>query len=341
MEEILKRILRRVLKKNTIVLRRIEIFYLKVKNKKYKFESENRKSLNIFSIEELIKYMGLYPTEYYFGVSLYGIIDVLKEYAEISPQIKFRGAIEHGLHLGNYYNVEEVKADMKKVITYGEYRKNILKSYTNNTIYKIGPYIYYAKGIYNKDKIQKIKNKFGKTLIFFPIHSIEQVRANYEQNKIINELEELKNEFQTIIICMYYMDIYLNKHKEYEKKGYKIVCAGHKNDKYFLSRLRSIIEISDETASNGVGTHIGYSLCLNKPHFIINTPYSFDFLTKEQKSIFNKTKKIYEIAENEILKVFLKRTSKITDKQKKIYYKYWGGNEIKSKTELKKILLSE
>lgn len=341
MEIILKRIFRKIFKRNTNLLRKIEVIYLKAKNRKYKFECEKRKDLDIFSIEELTKDMGMYPTEYYFGTSLYGIIDVLKEYSEMSIHKKFKGSIEHGLYLGNHYNIEEVKKDMKKILTYGEYRENILKRYSENKIYKIGPYIYYAIGIYSEEKIREIKKNLGKTLVFFPMHSIKEVRAENKSDEIIKELEKLKKEFKTIIICMYYMDIILGRHKRYQEKGYKIVCAGHKNDKYFLKRLRSIIEISDETASNGVGTHIGYSLCLGKGHFIINVPYSFEFLDKESKDIYDKDKISYEIAEREIEYTFLKRTKKITKEQKKVYYKYWGGNELKSKMELKRILIEE
>ena len=134
MEELLKKILRQLLKRNAKLLRNIEIIYLKIKNRNYKFESEKRKNLDIYSIEKLVEYIGLYPTEYYFGVSLYGIIDVLKEYSGISPKLKFKGAIEHGLHLGEYYNREEIQKDMGKILTFGKYRESILRKYTENAI---------------------------------------------------------------------------------------------------------------------------------------------------------------------------------------------------------------
>lgn len=338
MEELLKKILRQLLKRNAKLLRNIEIIYLKIKNRNYKFESEKRKNLDIYSIEKLVKYIGLYPTEYYFGVSLYGIIDVLKEYSGISPKLKFKGAIEHGLHLGEYYNREEIQKDMGKILTFGKYRESILRKYTENAIYKIGPYIYYAEGIYSNEKIIKIKKKLGKTLVFFPIHSIEKVEMNYEIDLILKKLRELKKEFNTLIVCMYYHDILQNKHLRYLEIGAKIVTAGHKNDKNFLKRLRSIIEIADETASNGVGTHIGYCLCLRKKHFIIETDFEINFTEKDERDNFKKIEEEFKQSTFEIKNVFLKREKKITKEQENIYIKYWGGNHLKTREELRSIL---
>ena len=54
-----------------------------------------------------------------------------------------------------------------------------------------------------------------------------------------------------------------------------MVCAGHAYDPHFLDRLRTLIELSDITLSNNLGTHIGYCVSLGKPHWIIPTPVHY------------------------------------------------------------------
>ena len=69
---------------------------------------------------------------------------------------------------------------------------------------------------------------------------------------------------------IYYKDILNNIYPKYfEDAGFKIVTAGNLYDINFLSRLKLIIQLADFTASTSIGTHTGYCVYLNKPHFLI------------------------------------------------------------------------
>lgn len=59
---------------------------------------------------------------------------------------------------------------------------------------------------------------------------------------------------------------YIKQIQRISKKKYEVVTAGHYYDYNFLPRLRSIIETSDITMSNNLGSHLGQCIYLNK-HF--------------------------------------------------------------------------
>ena len=338
-EEILKNFLRKIWIGDRKYLKKIEKNYLLLRNYKNKNESDMRKEISIFDFKNLSEEMGIYTNEYYFGNSLYGIIENLRIFSGFEKE--FVGAIEHGLYLGHDCNKEEINKSLKKILTFGESRKRYLEKFSSNKIYKIGPYINYAQSLYDEKKIKQIKKEIGKTLVFFPYHSIESIEASYEKDKILKKLNELKSEFKTIIICLYYEDINKKKADFYIKNGFKVVTAGHKYDKNFLNRLKSIIYLADETASNAVGTHIGYCIYLKKPHFLIESQNNMIFKEEKIKKWFEGIKDSYLMEENEIMEVFKERTSTITNAQEEICNFYWGFKEIKSKEEIFKILSGE
>ena len=149
-EEILKNFLRKIWIGDRKHLKKIEKNYLLLRNYKNKNESDKRKEISIFDFENLSKEMGIYTNEYYFGNSLYGIIENLRIFSGFEKE--FVGAIEHGLYLGHDCNKEEVDKNLKKILTFGESRKRHLEKFSSNKIYKIGPYINYAQSLYDEKK---------------------------------------------------------------------------------------------------------------------------------------------------------------------------------------------
>jgi len=106
----------------------------------------------------------------------------------------------------------------------------------------------------------------------------------------------------------------------------------------FLPRLKSIIDIADFTSSNQLGTHIGYSVFLGKPHFLEKEIINY----QGKKGIPNPADEFYnknihpDISE--VQEAFNEFRYDISQKQKDIIDKYWGINELKSPDEMRSIL---
>lgn len=233
-------------------------------------EINTRSRLSIFDYPELVKPLDFYPFVPHKENNLYGNGSVIK--ASFQHLDFSETTIEHGLYIGSLVPSRHLKSRFKNIITFSEYRKSFISTKTDQNIITIGPYIKYAEPLYSPEKIKSEKDNLGKTLVIFPSHSIDSVYANYDITEFIKYINNFKNEysFDSVLVCMYWKDIELNNHKQYELSGFKIVTAGHFYDANFLSRLKAILLISDAVLTNSVGTHVGYSVSLGKPIQIWN-----------------------------------------------------------------------
>ena len=151
-------------------------------------------------------------------------------------------------------------------------------------MFPIGPYIHYAS-IPKDVNLPKIKERYGKTLIAFPMHSTEEVKCEYDIQNFIENINSVKEKygFHSVLICMYYKDILLKRDAPYIDSGFKVISAGYKNDPYFLSRLKTFLTISDHVITNDLGTHVGYAVYMKKPVFI--TYQNREYIGRDQKEL--------------------------------------------------------
>lgn len=229
-----------------------------------------RSKLNVFTYDELIKPLDFYPFVPHKENNLYGNGSVIQSHV---PDLDLsETTIEHGLYIGSFVPSRHLNSRYKNIITFSEYRKTFISAKTNQNIITIGPYIKYAEPLYSSKKILAERKKLGKTLVVFPSHSIDSVHANYNISEFIRYIKVFKEKykFHSVIVCMYWKDIELDNHKEYELSGFQIATAGYSYDSNFLSRLKTILLLSDAMLTNSVGTHVGYSISLNKPVKIWN-----------------------------------------------------------------------
>lgn len=314
--------------------------FYRIKNKtRFYKEIDERKNISIFDYKKLSKPIPFYPLECVKDSNFYGISHSLKEYAGLS---KVSHAVEHGLYLGNYVPYASYLKTTKSIITLSNIRKkHLLNSKINKPVYQVGPYIHYAKLQISDNEFNKLKESLGKTLLLFPHHSIKNFNVNMDILKLIEKVKKIGEKYDTILVCVYYKDILNNSYLEYfEKHKFKVVTAGHIYDINFLSRLKLIIKLSDLTISNTVGTHTGYCIYLNKPHYIIDQEIKL-YSDNNSKSVGYRNKKQNESLiseEKEILKEFVSFSECITPNQKKVVEKYWGISSIKQPEDLFLIL---
>lgn len=310
--------------KNSFFLVHLHNAFYKIKNrKKFWKEINTRSQKSIFDYKELVKPIPFYPLERTKDSNFYGQAYTLKQYAGID---KFDWSIEHGLYYDTHIPFAARTRTTERIMTFSEVRVKCLES-IHKPVVAIGPYIHYAKSLLSDDKLVQLKEKLGKTLLFFPTHTCREGGIEYNINKMITALQQFKEErkFDTVIVNIYYLDELKNGFgSNYEKAGFKVTTAGHQLDINFLNRLKTIMLLADYTCSNSVGTHTGYCTYLNIPHLIINPAESLDNVEPVWKNIW----KAYE-----------GNTKEDIEEQWRIAHKFWGFDFIKSKEEMKSLLL--
>lgn len=239
---------------------------------------------------------------------------------------RLRGVIEHGIYFGETI-LEEAYTKSKIIYTYSAYRKNVLEKKIDKKIEILGPYIKYADQYYCVEKLNQIKANLGKVLLIFPSHSVDKVNSQFNIKDFIQKVLNYSQNYDTVLICMYWKDINLKRDHIYIKHGFKIVTAGHRSDPKFLNRLKSIIYLADMVITNDIGTHVGYIISEKKPLYIAlqKIKREGEGLEKEFRGRNNENYRLKLDKEKiEIANAFNFFDEKITEAQQKIIEKYWG-----------------
>ena len=307
------------------------LYYYKMRFSKAFFESkkiiEDNKKRSIFDLEALSREIIKTEKTYWGSNSDFGIQGVLQRKFEVKKHI-----IEHGFYMRRILK-NEMDSPIKTIVTMSPHRKKIIEEVYQKKSIVVGPYIHYAPSLLDDQSYEQLKLELGKVLVIFPTHSTILGNMEYDIQEFIQKAKVLQSELKvdTVLVCLFYRDIQQGLAKYYEAENLRVVTAGHRFDPLFLSRLKSIIMLSDYTVSNQVGTHVGYSIYLEKPHTIIRQEVNFKgfeaiHTEKNKKNILNED---FLKIENELLSHFSEVSTVISEKQKEVCEKYFGFSFVK------------
>jgi len=293
-------------------------------------EISKRSKLPFTDIENLSKHINMFSpftNELQPVNDWYGHATILKNFLGLPKTYQFKFIIEHGTYFSDQVADIELESNLPSFVTYSSYRAKILKKYRPHT-YAIGPLIHYAPNYLNEEQL-------AKTILFFPSHSLIGLTNNYDCDWSYKKIKSISKGFDTIRVCIYWKDILLGMHKYYQSKGLDCVTAGHILDPLFLSRVKSIIQNADLTVSNDASSPLSYCIYMNKPHVIF-----YQLPRMSGKKYFKKIMTDYWKSDpyNQVVKEFSKIQFYITRKQRELINYYCGTNNVKNKTELKKIV---
>lgn len=319
-----------VINKSNLLLYIHNWVYKIINYRKFLAEIKKRRRLSIFNYQELSKPVPFYPIVKTKDSNFYGYGYSIMRYANCTC---LPYSLEHGLHYANFIPKKFFYKTTKHIMTFSFERKKIIQSSINKKIIPIGPYIHYAKHYLTKQDIICIKRKFGRILLVFPSHSTLEHTVDSHVNEFVSHVLYFKKkyDFDSVFVSLYFRDIQNSDLvKAYEKVGFHVVCSGHLYDPFFISRLKSIIALSDYTISNTVGTHLGYCIYMNKPHYILSNADNTDFIQSNDNNLVNEI--------NHIASFFTQYQKDITEEQWLAANRYWGFNCIKSKEEMWNII---
>ena len=274
--------------------------------------------------------------------ALYGHLNALQEYSNIYPNRKhylYFPYMEHGISWLN----EPLSADSNpynhNIVSQGGYRHSAIRNARTIPHYIVGPYIHYANSLLPEYITSSLKAKLGKTLLVIPAHTYEDSKAEYGRIQYVEGLfKTVAPAFNSVIVSAYWNDVDDEIFDLFKSFGAYVVSSGFRNDPHFISRLKSLLILSDAVTGNALGTHIGYSLYMKKPyiHFdgsarvSITEPFSYVEIdqkegVKTRTEILDKVRTIFSITPG----------IKNDNMQHSFYKTYWGGTKaIKTPEEI-------
>lgn len=275
----------------------------------------------------------------YYGESLlYGHLDALYEYAGAGKPNYFAfPKMEHGANPTIDPVPQSIISKYPTFIYQSKYKSNQIHNVNElKPVFSIGPYVHYAKSIYNSDCMSNLKMKYGKILLVFPFHNFEKSISTAKDDIFVKYvMKNLAKDYDTVFVCAYWNDIDLKIYQIFKSEGAVLVSCGFRGDKNFINRLKTIIELSDAVCGNSFGTHIGYALYLDKPYYHIDNNLVFGY---KEKEFSDEQKTTLGLLSKELQEAFGTHRRNI-DLQTSLFKRYWGGkDEIKSQAEIRSIL---
>lgn len=236
--------------------------------------------------------------------------------------------IEHGIYFGRVVLEDEcVYPSISTIYTYSPYRQEVLKEYFgegfNKRIVPVGPYITYADHHLSKKKRQRIKKQWGRVLLVFPSHSSSEGETSFDYDTWLSQIDKRASNYDTVIVSLFWLDVYNGNHKKYQEKGYLLACCGNRFDPRFLSRQKDMISLADMTMSNDIGTHVGYCIAMGKPHYIYHQEVKYEAKNDKDKDTDTVSANRH-IEYKELFSLFSEFKEEITPDQVKAVKYYWG-----------------
>lgn len=303
-------------------------------------EIERRRQLSIFELEQLSAELPYAPEERVIDNNLYGYGRYLKEFANITTDLK--SYLEHGLFLGRIVHEDQYHWHFPRVITMSEHRREILREkLPEKESLAVGPYIHYTRGILSDEAFKSLKEDLGRTLLVYPFHSMKKVKAGFDDQDLIAEIKKVARDFDSVLICLYYLDARdEEKCEAYRREGFRLVTAGHRYDRHFVARQRTHIELADLTMSNGMGTQTGYCVYLKKPHYIFGQSIEQNALSASEKKRFltssgGDERELVAFQRSYFSRLFSELRSDISDEQYEATARLWGFDDIKTPQEIR------
>lgn len=285
--------------------------------------------------DELAADRPLVTTEIHPPNDYYGHATILKKYAGLPPTESLPLGIQHGVRFDLDYWRHDYRKDHAVGFVHSPWRVEVMREKVQRKLYAIGPYLHYAQSLLPPERVATIRAKLGKTLLVFPAHSTQHIAVDFDIAAFCERLADERKNFSTVLVCLYWKDILRGAREHYERHGLRCVTAGHMLDTAFIPRLRALLELADATLSNQVGTHLGYSLYLGKPHQLIPAEINRNFTSEEHRSGSTANTRL----DGELFRErFAPAPEIITPDQLELAEKYWGFSAVRTPAELRTLV---
>lgn len=271
--------------------------------------------------------------------AFYGHDRVLKSHAGLPEQQPLKAMIEHGLIPVDEVPELSLRVDLPVYLCPSPRRARIFEKATGGRkkAVPIGPLIAYAAALAGPPDDQTRRRR----LLVFPAHSSHFQTVHYDRRALLDALAAWEQEFDEVQVCLYWKDVLLGSDAFYRERGYDCVTAGHIFDPQFLFRLLEILRGASAGVTNQVGTHIVYSVALDRPIWFV--PQEVDFV-----NVAGTPAGVAELWEREkgeptavmqaLMRHFVEPVHAVTEEQRAAMSDFTGIEHVRVPRELRAIL---
>lgn len=293
----------------------------------------NQNNLYQICAEPQISISEIFP-----GNIFYGHDYILKKYASFSETYALKVIVPHGINLGNSIWEAEIHSPLPVIFAYPSYHE---KTYIQlNQKYGANKVIFSSASpfLYAVELLKQYHHPERKGTIFFPAHSTHHVMAQTDWEKLAEYLTSLDEEYQPITVCIYWRDFELERHIPFQRRGMKIVSAGHMFDRSFLFRFYHLCSTHLYAASNEIGSNLFFAIKAGCSYFYIDK-FKY-FYTAKSDDILKRDFHATPATRLDFLETLFQEPQLcMTEEQMQVVDSYLGVEYFKSPEELREQLI--
>jgi hypothetical protein len=194
----------------------------------------------------------LHTAELFKPNAYYGIDRIFKRYAGLPDMYALKAVVPHGIHIGvRYVWDKERDAPLPVIFCYPSFRQHAYMAQSSKVIIpSASPFLYVMAMLRDQPRPER------RGTIFFPVHSMDTVTVVMDFEQLAERLANLDAEYQPVTVCVYWKDYLLGHHLPFQKRGMRVVSAGHRYDPNFLFRLYHLCSQHRYASGNRVGSHL-------------------------------------------------------------------------------------
>lgn len=185
----------------------------------------------------------------------YGHAAILRSYAGLPSSRNLKLALPHGVESDDYRAAFGPREPVP-VVTYAKRsrRQVLLDAGVRSAMWPLAlPYAYLLRMLPEERDVER------RGTIFFPHHS-GSITVAVGLEEIADSLQALPEEYQPVTACLFFIDIRMGHAEIYERRGIRVVSAGHSLDPLFLARFHHLVARHRYASSDDVGSPVFYAI---------------------------------------------------------------------------------
>lgn len=204
----------------------------------------------------------------------YGHAAWLKRCAGLPADFVIRAVMPHGPSFCSRLWATELKDPCRSILAISHQQRALYEQQSpDKSVQVIGsPLLYVARWM--ESELKETRASARGTLVF-PTHSTHHVTVEFDVAGFIRHLKSLPAEFQPVRVCLYWRDIQLGRHREYQAAGLDCVTAGHMFDPEFIPRLLRLLASHRHAIANKLGSAVYYAAACGLPVQLFEQPTQY------------------------------------------------------------------
>jgi hypothetical protein len=274
--------------------------------------------------------------ELFSGNSFYGHDYILKHYASLPTDYVLKAIIPHAVYVHDKPHWQrEISLPVPVNYIYPPHLMLVYAQATGRlTASFCSPFLYLLKLLEEQPKPAR------QGTLFFPVHSTEHISAVTDLEKLADTLLALEEPFHPVTVCVYWADYLRGQHLPFQKRGLKIVSAGHRYDPFFLFRFYHLCSLHQYAASNEFGSALFLSIAAGCSFFFHNIEQPVCYTRASRYQQKSKTQIDNPDIKATAITLFSEVCTPPTTEQQQFVAYFLGADFLLSPAQLRKKLLA-